>query len=73
MKLYDSTGAPNPRRVRVFLAEKGIEVPLVQVGPGLAVQAGDHGGAVGPARRQALCAAPDDANARLASETGRHL
>lgn len=31
MKLYDSTGAPNPRRVRVFLAEKGIEVPLVQV------------------------------------------
>ncbi len=31
MKLYDSTQAPNPRRVRVFLAEKGIEVPLVQV------------------------------------------
>lgn len=31
MKLYDSTRAPNPRRVRVFLAEKGIEVPLVPV------------------------------------------
>lgn len=31
MKLYDMTGAPNPRRVRVFLAEKGITVPLVQV------------------------------------------
>lgn len=31
MKLYDSTMAPNPRRVRVFLAEKGIEVPRVQV------------------------------------------
>lgn len=31
MKLYDSTGAPNPRRVRVFLAEKGITVPLQQV------------------------------------------
>jgi glutathione S-transferase len=31
MKLYDYTGAPNPRRVRVFLAEKGIEVPTVQV------------------------------------------
>lgn len=31
MKLYDSTAAPNPRRVRVFLAEKGIEVPHVQV------------------------------------------
>ena len=31
MKLYDSTAAPNPRRVRIFLAEKGIDVPLVQV------------------------------------------
>jgi glutathione S-transferase len=31
MKLYDVTQAPNPRRVRVFLAEKGIEVPTVQV------------------------------------------
>lgn len=31
MKLYDSTIAPNPRRVRIFLAEKGIEVPLEQV------------------------------------------
>ncbi len=32
MKLYEFTGAPNPRRVRVFLAEKGInDVPSVQV------------------------------------------
>ena len=31
MKLYDSATAPNPRRVRIFLAEKGIEVPTVQV------------------------------------------
>ena len=31
MKLYEMTGAPNPRRVRVFLAEKGITVPSVQV------------------------------------------
>lgn len=31
MKLYDGGKAPNPRRVRVFLAEKGIEVPLVPV------------------------------------------
>jgi glutathione S-transferase len=27
MKLYDGGRAPNPRRVRIFLAEKGIEVP----------------------------------------------
>jgi glutathione S-transferase len=31
VKLYDSKAAPNPRRVRVFLAEKGVEVPTVQV------------------------------------------
>ncbi|WP_350333683.1 glutathione S-transferase family protein [Coralliovum pocilloporae] len=29
MKLYDSAFAPNPRRVRVFLAEKGLEIPRV--------------------------------------------
>jgi glutathione S-transferase len=31
MKLYDFTLAPSPRRVRIFLAEKGVKVPLVQV------------------------------------------
>ncbi len=31
MKLYDFKNAPNPRRVRIFLAEKGIDVPLVEV------------------------------------------
>ena len=31
MKLYDTTMAPNPRRVRIFLAEKGIEVPTQQI------------------------------------------
>ena len=29
--MYDFTLAPSPRRVRIFLAEKGIELPLVQV------------------------------------------
>lgn len=31
MKLYDSPVAPNPRRVRIFLAEKGIVVPTENV------------------------------------------
>jgi glutathione S-transferase len=31
MKIYDAQMAPNPRRVRIFLAEKGIQVPYVQV------------------------------------------
>jgi glutathione S-transferase len=36
VKLYDSALAPNPRRVRIFLAEKGIAVPTVQVDIGKA-------------------------------------
>ncbi|MEM6708746.1 MAG: glutathione S-transferase N-terminal domain-containing protein [Pseudomonadota bacterium] len=31
MLLHDVSIAPNPRRVRIFLAEKGIEVPMRQV------------------------------------------
>ena len=31
MKLYDALRAPSPRRVRIYLAEKGIEVPKVMV------------------------------------------
>lgn len=31
MKLYDYEGAPNPRRVRMFAAEKGIELESVRV------------------------------------------
>jgi glutathione S-transferase len=31
MKLYDFVGAPNPKRVRVYLAEKGLSIPTEQV------------------------------------------
>jgi glutathione S-transferase len=31
MKIYNSKLAPNPRRVRIYLAEKGLSVPLVEV------------------------------------------
>jgi len=31
LKLYHSTSSPNSRRVRIFLAEKGLTVPLVPV------------------------------------------
>lgn len=31
MKLYDMVKAPNPRRVRIFLAEKGIDLPRQEV------------------------------------------
>jgi glutathione S-transferase len=35
MKIYDWRLAPNPRRVRMFLAEKGLDVPLEEVGDGM--------------------------------------
>lgn len=38
MKLYDYKPAPNPRRVRIFMAEKGIEIPTVQID----LRAGEH-------------------------------
>ena len=34
MRLFDGGKAPNPRRVRIFLAEKGVEVPLEPVDMG---------------------------------------
>jgi len=36
MKLHEFTMAPNPRRVRIFLAEKGIQMPFEQVDIGKA-------------------------------------
>ena len=40
MKIYSSSTAPNPRRVRVFLAEKGIQVPYEEVDIAKAVNRG---------------------------------
>src|SRR5712692_8706166 len=37
MKIYNRPAAPNPRRVRVFLAEKGVQVPYEDVDIGKAV------------------------------------
>jgi glutathione S-transferase len=38
LKLYDMARAPNPRRVRMFLAEKGLDIPRVEVD----IQAGEN-------------------------------
>jgi glutathione S-transferase len=51
MKLYDGGRAPNPRRVRVFLAEKGILVPTEQVDLGKLQQRSDAYTAVNPMQR----------------------
>jgi glutathione S-transferase len=51
MKLYDGGRAPNPRRVRVFLAEKGITVPLEPVDLGKMAHKTAAYAAVNPVQR----------------------
>lgn len=51
MKLYDSSRAPNPRRVRVFLAEKGIAVPTEPIDLGTLEQKSVAFSAVNPLQR----------------------
>ncbi len=51
MKLYDGGRAPNPRRVRIFLAEKGIAVPTEQVDLGKLQQRSDAYTAINPMQR----------------------
>jgi glutathione S-transferase len=51
MKLYDGGRAPNPRRVRIFLAEKGIQVPTEQIDLGKLQQRSDAYTAINPMQR----------------------
>src|SRR5262245_20791819 len=51
MKLYDGGRAPNPRRVRIFLAEKGITVPIEPVDLGALQQKSAAFSAVNPVQR----------------------
>ena len=51
MKLYDGGKAPNPRRVRIFLAEKGIDVPIVPVDMGAMGHRGADVTALNPLQR----------------------
>lgn len=51
MKLYDGGRAPNPRRVRVYLAEKGITVPMQQVDLGTMAQKSPDYTAINPLQR----------------------
>jgi glutathione S-transferase len=48
MKFYDCAIAPSPRRVRIFLAEKGMTVPTIQVDLRKGEQFGDAFRAVNP-------------------------
>lgn len=51
MKLYDGGRAPNPRRVRVFFAEKGVTVPTEQIDLGALQQRTATYAAINPLQR----------------------
>jgi glutathione S-transferase len=51
MKLYDGGRAPNPRRVRVYLSEKGIKIPVEQVDLGAMAHRSAAFAAVNPLMR----------------------
>jgi len=48
LKFYDCTPAPSPRRARIFIAEKGIEVENIQVDLGNKEQLSDAYKAINP-------------------------
>jgi glutathione S-transferase len=49
-KLYQWSGSPNSRRVRIFVAEKGISIPMVPVDLGAKEQFSDAYAAINPRR-----------------------
>ena len=51
MKLYDGGRAPNPRRTRIFLAEKGITLPIEQIDLGAMQQRSPAYAAINPLQR----------------------
>jgi glutathione S-transferase len=50
LKLYQSSGSPNSQRVRIFLAEKSLEIPLVPLDLGKGEQHSDAYRAINPRR-----------------------
>jgi glutathione S-transferase len=50
MKLYQSNSSPNSRRVRIFLAEKGISMPVIPVDLAAKEQFSDAYAAINPRR-----------------------
>src|SRR5205823_415592 len=60
-KLYDGGRAPNPQRVRLFLAEKGIKVPLEQVDLGARAQKSSAFTVINPVQRVPVLVLDDGA------------
>ena len=73
MKLYDFKGAPNPRRVRMFLAEKGVSMPVQQVDLMAREQHGDAYRAVNPWRTVPVLELDDGTRIREAMTICRYI
>ncbi len=50
MKLFDTPRAPNPRRVRIFMAEKGLHIPIVSIDLGKMEHKSDDYTTINPAQ-----------------------
>lgn len=51
MKLYDAAFPPSPRRVRIFLAEKGLDIPLIAVDLAASEHRGEAFSKINPLQR----------------------
>jgi glutathione S-transferase len=51
MKLFDGGRAPNPRRTRIFLAEKGVKLPMQQIDLGALEHMSASFAAINPLKR----------------------
>ncbi len=68
MKLYDCATAPSPRRVRIYLAEKGLDIPVIQVDLASRAQHDDEFLQINPHRTVPVLETDD--GARLVSTAG---
>ena len=59
MKLYDGGRAPNPRRVQIFMAEKKIEIPRIQIDINKLEQKSEQFSEINPMRRVPVLVLPD--------------
>jgi len=70
MKLYQSNGSPNSRRVRIYLAEKGISMAVVPVDLGAREQFSEAYAAINP--RRVVPALVLDDGSTIGGSTGHH-
>jgi glutathione S-transferase len=73
MKFYDCATAPSPRRVRIFLAEKGIELETIQVDLAKGEQFSEEYKAINPLGEVPLLALDDGSTISQVNAICRYL